>query len=327
VKLVVVVLACLVICPTAYRERSVAQSGNLTLFGDVKVDESKADNERMLSLTVVLYNLSGNIMGRQTVPSGGRYRFTGVREGEYDLAVEVETREVARVRVNVMGPPGSDYRQNLEFELKGSASEGKPKVATISAADLYKRPAQNVAVFDKAQKAVDAKRYPEAVDLFKQIVENDSHDFQAWTELGTSYLLLGKIEEAESSYQRAIEERPQFFLALLNLGRMRVATKKFEQAIDPLSRAVTLQPESAEGNFLLGESYLQIKKGSKAVPYLNEAARLGRPNAHLRLATLYNAVGMKDKAAIEYEQFLKKKPDYPDRKKLEDYIIANKSKQ
>ena len=45
---------------------------------------------------------------------------------------------------------------------------------------------------------------------------------------------------------------------------------------------------------------------------------------HLRLALLYNGAGMKDKAALEYEQFLKKRPEYPDRKKLEKYIAANK---
>jgi len=33
---------------------------------------------------------------------------------------------------------------------------------------------------------------------------------------------------------------------------------------------------------------------------------------------------MKDKAALEYEQFLKKRPDYQDRKKLEKYIAENK---
>jgi hypothetical protein len=33
---------------------------------------------------------------------------------------------------------------------------------------------------------------------------------------------------------------------------------------------------------------------------------------------------MKDKAAAEYEAFLKKKPDYPDRKRLEQYIAQNK---
>jgi DNA topoisomerase IB len=37
-------------------------------------------------------------------------------------------------------------------------------------------------------------------------------------------------------------------------------------------------------------------------------------------------VGMKDKAAAEYEQFLKKVPDYPDAKKLKEYIDANKPK-
>ena len=32
----------------------------------------------------------------------------------------------------------------------------------------------------------------------------------------------------------------------------------------------------------------------------------------------------KDKAVAEYEAFLKKRPDYTDRKKLEQYIAANK---
>ena len=103
--------------------------------------------------------------------------------------------------------------------------------------------------------------------------------------------------------------------------------KNFEGAIEPLTTAVTVQPTSADANYYLGEAYLQIKKGSKAVGYLYEALKLdpvGKADAHLRLATLYNAVGLKDKAAAEYEQFLKKVPGYPDKKKLEAYIAANK---
>ena len=100
--------------------------------------------------------------------------------------------------------------------------------------------------------------------------------------------------------------------------------KQFAEAIEPLSKAVELRPESAEANLLLGEAYLQTKKGSKAVGYLNAAATLGKPEAHLRLATLYNAAGLKEQAATEYEEFLKKQPDYPERKKLQQYISANK---
>ncbi len=80
---------------------------------------------------------------------------------------------------------------------------------------------------------------------------------------------------------------------------------------------------------MLGETYLQLKKGSKAVVYLYEALKLdptGMTEAHLRLASLYHGAGLKDKAAIEFEEFLKKKPDYPDRKKLEQYIAQNKKR-
>jgi tetratricopeptide (TPR) repeat protein len=113
-------------------------------------------------------------------------------------------------------------------------------------------------------------------------------------------------------------------LAFLNLGRLLSVQKKYEAAIEPLTEAVKLSATSPEANFMLGEAYLQIKKGSKAVPYLTDAAKLGKAEAHLRLATLYNAAGMKDKAALEYEEFLKKRPDYKDRKTLEQYITDNK---
>jgi tetratricopeptide (TPR) repeat protein len=105
--------------------------------------------------------------------------------------------------------------------------------------------------------------------------------------------------------------------------------KNYEGAVEPLTAAVNVRPTSADANYYLGEAYLQIKKGSKAVGYLNQAIKLdpiGKADVHLRLATLYIAVGMKDKAALEYEEFLKKKPDYHNAKKLRDYIEANKPK-
>ena len=228
------------------------------------------------------------------------------------------------MHVFVSGRPGSDYQQDLELAMKPLGPNSSAKPGTISANDLYKRSAANQSLFDKAQRAIDDKKYDDALASLTQIVNADNADFQAWTELGTTYLLLQRKGEAEKAYQKALDARPTFSLALLNLGRLRVGEKKYEEAIASLTTLVELNPSSPDGNLFLGEAYLQLKKGSKAVPYLNEAAKLGRPEAHLRLATLYDAVGMKNKAAIEYEEFLKKKPDYPDRKRLEKYISENK---
>jgi tetratricopeptide (TPR) repeat protein len=306
--------------------QAVAQVSGFTLYGDVNVDSSKAEGKLPLSLNIILYNLAGNVAGRQAVPTGGRYRFNNLKSGEYDIAIEIENSEIARVRVSLGGTPGADYRQDLEFEWKSIGTSPRNKPATISAEDLYKRSSSNESMFRKAQDAVDKKKYGEAIALFRQLLDSDAGDFQAWTELGTAYLLEGKKSDAEKTYLRAIEVRPAFFLPLLNLGRLRLAQNKFQDAIEPLTRAVEVQPASAEANYLLGEAYLQDKKGSKAVGYLNEAAKLGKAEAHLRLATLYNAAGVKELAAIEYEEFLKKQPDYPERKKLEQYISANKKK-
>lgn len=178
-------------------------------------------------------------------------------------------------------------------------------------------------MFERAQRLLDNHRATEAASTLKQIVETDPKDFQAWTELGTAYLMDGDMAEAEEAYRQAIQEKPTFALALLNLGRVLITQNKFAESIDPLRGATEARPDSADAHFLLGQTYLKLKQGSKAVPELNEALRLdpkGKAEAHLLLAALYDGAGLKDRAAREYAQFLAKRPDYADRAKFKRYI-------
>ena len=299
-----------------------SQSG-YTLWGDVKIDDSKAANPGPSSVTVVLYDQSTKVVGRQTIGARGRYRFTNLRGGEYDLAVESNTGEITRMRLTITGTT-SDVRQDFEFEWKENPGGRSNTTGVVSAADFYDRPAVNKPLFEKAHAAVEKKDYANGIKLLNQVVENDKNDFQAWTLLGTLYLAQEKREEAEKAYRTAIEIKPTYALPLINLGKLLLTEKKWEDAVDPLTRAVDLQPQSSDANLFLGEAYLHLKKGSKAIPYLNEAGKLGRIEAHLDLGWLYNAAGLKDKAVVEYEEVLRKKPDYPDRKKLEQYISENK---
>jgi tetratricopeptide (TPR) repeat protein len=274
---------------------------------------------------VVLNTQRGTPAGRQFVSAGGRYQFINLAPGQYELVVLLDNEVVARTRVEILpGPSQERIRQDLTLEWKDDA---QAKQGSVSAADFYKRTESNQKLFVRAREATDQKRYDDAIATLRDLVTADPHDFQAWVELGTVYLFKQTYDESENAYVKGITERPGFFLGQMNLGRLRMLRKNYEAAIEPLTAAVTINPTSADANYYLGEAYLQIKKGSKAVVYLNEAIKIdpiGKADAHLRLATLYNAVGMKDKAALEYEEFLKKKPNHPDRKKLEDYISANK---
>lgn len=297
--------------------------GRYTLFGDFKVDESKVSGKLPVGFNVILYTEAGTAVARQTVMPGGRYSFTGIRSGEYELAVVVENREVARVRASVGGSTLMEFRQDIELEWRAPGNT-KSSPRTTSVVEVYQRGANNELLFTKAQSAMANKKYSDAVNLLQLLVAADPKDFQGWTELGTAYFFQDKFGDAEKSYRRALEENPTATLTLLNLGRVLIAEKKFSNAIAPLTQVLELRSDSADANYWLGEAYLQTKQGSKAVPYLNEAARLGQAEAHLRLATLYHAVGWKSQAAHEYEEFLKKKPDYPDRKKLDQYIAEQK---
>lgn len=300
-----------------------------TLFGDVEVSGSENSDAKAAIFDLLLYTRSGVVIDRQKVGSKGRYRFLNVPAGDYELVFEFENSEVARLPIRLVGVP-TDFRQDVTMEWKSGPSNrksGKPGV--ISVEDTYERKPANQNRFEKAQVAIDNKDHDKALVLLQQIVADDPQDFQAWADLGTVYLAKKNLTEAETSYLHATEVRPTFFLAFLNLGRVRSMEKNYDSAVTALQQALALRPKSADANYFLGEAYLQIKKGSLAVGYLNEALKIdpvGMADAHLRLAALYNAVGMKGKAAAEYEEFLKKKPDYSDAKKLKDYIEANKLK-
>jgi tetratricopeptide (TPR) repeat protein len=299
--------------------------GNNILYGDVKVHEGQTSNLKPLALDILLYTEAGSLVSRQTVQSNGRYRFNNLTDGRYQIIVEVENSEVARFPVDFSSPFKNEVRQDIEFEWRDTPRTASTEV--VSAADKYNRPAKHVAAFDAAMQAIRRKEYDQAIITLRQIVESDPNDFPAWERLGTVYFIQKKFEEAETSYREALKRHPNYALVLISLGRVRIVQKKFDGAVEALDQAVKIEPTSAQANYFLGEAYLQLKKGSKAVGYLYEALKLdpvGMADAHLRLAALYHGAGMKDKAANEYEQFLKKLPDYPDRKKLEDYIAQNK---
>jgi cytochrome c-type biogenesis protein CcmH/NrfG len=316
---------CLVV--SLFFSTSALSQGGATLFGDVRVT---AENSVVIvpqEVTLILRRVPDGEVGRQTVSSRGRYRFTNLKTGDYEIVVEVQGKEIGKLQqITVGGLSNSPYGYQYDLDFKWKAP-GIAKTGVISAADVYGRSASAEEIFNKAEDAVAKKKLDQAATLLKQLVQNDANDFQAWTALGSVYVAQEKFDDAEKAYETAIQLKPNSTRASLNLGRLRSNQKKFAEAIEPLTRVVELQPDSGEAHMLLGECYIQVKKGSKAIQYLDEAAKLGHPEAHLRLGWLYNAAGMKDKAAIEYEEFLKKKPDYPDRAKLKEYIQANKKSE
>lgn len=299
---------------------------SFTLYGDLKVDESQGGVQTSSMFDVVLYTVGKEVVARQSVDNGGRYRFSNVLNGDYYLAVELDNVEVARLTLTIPANAVEHIRQDLEFRWKGALRSAG---GVLSARDTYIRTNQNRTLYDRAMKEVNNRNFSKAVKALRSLVEADPKDFPAWSELGMVYFIQKDLETAENSLLKALEAKPDHVSSLVTLGRVRLARQNNEGAVASLEAALKADPKSAAANYFMGEAYLAMKKGSVAVGYFNEAIKIdpiGMADAHLRLAALYNLAGYKDRAAIEYNEFLKKRPDYPDGQKLRDYIIANRPK-
>ncbi|MDQ2855057.1 MAG: tetratricopeptide repeat protein, partial [Acidobacteriota bacterium] len=243
------ILFLVVICASAF----VAQGGNV-LYGDLIVEEDGAGGLKPLSYLVILYTINGYVLARQTIGPNGRYRFNNLVDGDYDLVVEVENTEVARLRVQVQSPvQPADFKHDITIAWK-TTNNHPTKSASVTPEDFYKRGPANQKLYDKARWSIDRKRYDESLVLLRLLVASDPNDFQAWTELGTVFLVEKNFSEAEKAYQQSTRVRPKFYLALMNLGRVCLMQQKFDDAIPIFARALAVRSTSAEANYYLGEA-------------------------------------------------------------------------
>lgn len=301
------------------------QIGQNALFGQVTLKGLTRDEAKPIVFVTLLEG--GTQLGRIQTNDTGYYYFLIMPRGSGTLVFEVNSSEVGRMVV--VAPPG--VRGNIRQDISIDWQEFRHRAATgvISASESYTRSSENAKAFDAAMLKVSEKKLDLALPLFESIVTRDPKDYVAWTEMGTVYFKNNALDNAEACYFKAIELKKDYFVALLNLGKLYYTRKQFDNSILVLSNAVKAKADSAEAYHYLGESYLQSKKGSLAVPALNEAIRLApveKADLHLRLASLYDGAGLKGKAATEYKLFLQKRPDYPEKARLEKYIAENPPK-
>jgi Flp pilus assembly protein TadD len=294
--------------------------GAPVIWGKVELRGLKKDDPKPSIFVTFMHN-GAQIARAQANDAGFYYFIQNPRDGAV-LLVTVGGTDVGQTVITAAG--GERYDFALNWNEGFGANQ---KTGVVSVRDAYTgRSAANAALFDKAAAAKKDKKNKDAIRMFNEVVAADANDFVAWTELGSLHFEDSKYDDAEKAYAKSLDLKPDFMIALMNLGKLHIAQKQFDKAVPVLERAVAADAKSADAKEYLGEAYLQTRQGNKAVGVLNEAIALdpiGKAEVHLRLASLYNAANLKDRAAAEYKLFLEKKPNYAEKSKLEKYIKDN----
>ena len=107
-------------------------------------------------------------------------------------------------------------------------------------------------------KALDAKQYAAAVDLFTKAVAADPQDYAAHFHLALAYSLLGKDAEAIAQYKAMLELKPGLYEAQLNIGICMSGAKDPALAIPALTSASEQRPKEFRPAIYLGQAQLDL---------------------------------------------------------------------
>jgi tetratricopeptide (TPR) repeat protein len=169
----------------------------------------------------------------------------------------------AKVGRNDACPCGSGRKYKHCCQAKPNVGFPAGTVQRAPPSDVLTRRLQ--ALFLAGKQHFDAGRWAEAIPPFREIVQIDPNNPQAYHDLGMMWLFSGRPAEAAASLQRAVELRPGFdsalghlATALLQVGREREALLAYRRlsarADDPIARRFYLaqalkmegKPEEAE---------------------------------------------------------------------------------
>ena len=134
--------------------------------------------------------------------------------------------------------------------------------------------------------ALAKERYEEARRHFGKAVEYRPHYFEAWNNLGVTWIVAKKGEDAIAALTKALELRPQSFDARVNLGnayRISQLPDRAAQAKKQYESAMKLNPSHPVPQFNMGILYLenkslmqdQIQRYDVAKDYFSKYRQLG----------------------------------------------------
>ncbi len=110
---------------------------------------------------------------------------------------------------------------------------------------------------DLAQKALQAKDYPEAAKQLEQHLAAHKDDVRAWFNLAYAQTLTGDKTAAIASYVSTLALDPKLFQAHMNLAILLLEANRPKEALPHLGAAVEAQPKNARACLLYAEGLLR----------------------------------------------------------------------
>ena len=159
-------------------------------------------------------------------------------------------------------------------------------------------------LFKKGVQQYEAKQYDQAIETFKQVVNQSPKNHAAFYNLGLSYYYSNRYDQAISSFQQAVKIKPDYAAAHTQTGFAYTALKLFPEAITAFQQSLRFDPNSPNTHLGLGNAYYNNSRWEESIPHYKKATELlpTWATAHLYLGDAYLNTKQYPNAILTYKQ-------------------------
>jgi hypothetical protein len=281
-----------------------------TLFGNVY---SESTNQRILHASVRLCDAGGTRLQDSTTDASGGFVFAGIPTGTYILKVAASGYIPSDTEINV--DFGTGHGVTIFLRPEGRKSGQVPGAAAISEHELS-MPAAARKSMEEGQKKLYAEKNPAAaLHDFQAAVAKAPEYYEAFYQMGLTYLALENSADAEKSLQTAVTlSQEKFADADLALASLWLARHDSARGEPLLLHGLDLKPDSWSGYFQLGKLELYRNHLDAARQAAEKAQSLAPAQAMTyRLLSLIHMRQKNDAATLaDLDAYLRLDPDSPE---------------
>jgi tetratricopeptide (TPR) repeat protein len=269
------------------------------------------------------------------VDSSGRFKFPGLRAGNYRLRAEtaglpyeeysqpVELQSMTNSDVN---PSTTEIPQLYDINLKRKKSAPSYPPGLVFAQVI-----PSTAREEYSHGASSLKKDPAAGILaLKKAIEIFPDYYDALELLGTEYVKTGQYENGTALLVRAVEINSKAYASMYYLGVAFLKLNRFDESVEWLQKAGAGDPGNANVFMMLGVVHGTRGALSESETALKKAYQLGGAQAaesHWYLAGIFNKQQRYGEAWRQLEIYLKEARDIKDKAKINDLIASLKAKE
>ena len=140
------------------------------------------------------------------------------------------------------------------------------------------------AYFCKADMYVMSDKIREAIDVYTDLLVEDSSNTRALCDLANCYVRTGDYYEALRLFKVSIDISCDCADAFYGTGIVYFRQKKYNLSISTIKKAISIEPQIAEYWLMLGEVYCRTRKLNKAIDAFSRASELNPDDPEAKFA-------------------------------------------